>query len=234
MPYLLTLMIAAMVGAVLASRRPRHPVGWLLLALGLSVTASGLANEYARHGLGARFGALPPRAGWPSTALPPSLGAGLRRLHPAAHSEKVGALARWRWWARVAAAAPIVFLVVLTFGLGLVIPPYQSVVKPLAALALAGALEIAANVALSVTVGGLAVGVSSSMKNSTYSRRSQMVSTVKNHTPRSRRPAGVETPARLWYPAAVPAPARGGAAWCGPRSPRPARPSCWSSPFMRW
>jgi hypothetical protein len=26
---------------VLASRRPRHPVGWLLLALGLSVTVDG-------------------------------------------------------------------------------------------------------------------------------------------------------------------------------------------------
>jgi hypothetical protein len=28
---------------VLASRRPRHPVGWLLLALALSLTAAGLA-----------------------------------------------------------------------------------------------------------------------------------------------------------------------------------------------
>ncbi len=64
---------------------------------------------------------------------------------------------RWRWWARVAAAAPIIFLVALTFGLGLVLPSYRSVGKPLAAPALAGALEIAANVALSVTVGSLAV-----------------------------------------------------------------------------
>src|SRR4029453_10884338 len=30
------------VGAVVASRRPRHPVGWLLLALGLSLTAAGV------------------------------------------------------------------------------------------------------------------------------------------------------------------------------------------------
>ena len=33
--YLLAAVSAATVGAVLASRRPRHPVGWLLLALGL-------------------------------------------------------------------------------------------------------------------------------------------------------------------------------------------------------
>ena len=33
----LALVSAVTVGAVLASRRPRHPVGWLLLGLGLSL-----------------------------------------------------------------------------------------------------------------------------------------------------------------------------------------------------
>jgi cytochrome bd-type quinol oxidase subunit 2 len=37
----------ATVGAVLASRRRRHPVGWLLLAFGLSLIAAGLAVAYA-------------------------------------------------------------------------------------------------------------------------------------------------------------------------------------------
>ena len=32
-PYLLAMVSAATVGAVLASRRPRHPVGWLLLGI---------------------------------------------------------------------------------------------------------------------------------------------------------------------------------------------------------
>src|SRR6266545_3757647 len=36
--YLLAAVSAVTVGAVLASRRPRHPVGWLLLALGLWFT----------------------------------------------------------------------------------------------------------------------------------------------------------------------------------------------------
>jgi hypothetical protein len=58
-PYLLGLVSAATVGAVLASRRPRHPVGWLLLALGLSVTFTRVAEGYARYGLLARPGALP-------------------------------------------------------------------------------------------------------------------------------------------------------------------------------
>jgi hypothetical protein len=42
---MLALVSAATVGAVLASRRPRHPVGWLLLALGLSLMAGGLVLQ---------------------------------------------------------------------------------------------------------------------------------------------------------------------------------------------
>ena len=72
-PYLLAIAVAATVGAVLASRRPRHPVGWLLLALGLSVTGSGVADGYARYGLVARPGRSPPPAGWRSTARRPPL-----------------------------------------------------------------------------------------------------------------------------------------------------------------
>ncbi len=33
------------VGAVLASRRPGHPVGWLLLVLGLSLAWGGVASD---------------------------------------------------------------------------------------------------------------------------------------------------------------------------------------------
>jgi hypothetical protein len=57
--YLLGAVSAATVGAVLASRRPHHPVGWLLLTLGLLVAAHGVAVGYANYGLFARPGALP-------------------------------------------------------------------------------------------------------------------------------------------------------------------------------
>jgi hypothetical protein len=50
---------AATVGAVLASRRPRHPVGWLLLAQTLSLLATGAAAQYLAWGLLAPGGALP-------------------------------------------------------------------------------------------------------------------------------------------------------------------------------
>jgi hypothetical protein len=58
-PQVVAAVSAATVGAVLAARRPRHPVGWLLLGLGLSLTGWGLAFGYTRYGLVARPGALP-------------------------------------------------------------------------------------------------------------------------------------------------------------------------------
>ena len=58
-PAVLGIVSAATVGAVLASRRPRHPVGWLLLGLGLSVSASGVADGYAPFGLLVRPRELP-------------------------------------------------------------------------------------------------------------------------------------------------------------------------------
>ena len=49
----------ATVGAVVASRRPHHPVGWLLLTIGLLPNASMPALAYANYGLAASPGALP-------------------------------------------------------------------------------------------------------------------------------------------------------------------------------
>src|SRR6266487_7101284 len=71
--YALVERLSRTVGAVLAGRRPRHPVGWLLLAFALSLTANGVAGGYAPYGLEARPGALP-AAAWvamyyPATAL---------------------------------------------------------------------------------------------------------------------------------------------------------------------
>jgi hypothetical protein len=51
---------AVTAGALLASRRPLHPVGWLLLAFGLVPQAlSAAAEGYARYGILARPDTLP-------------------------------------------------------------------------------------------------------------------------------------------------------------------------------
>jgi hypothetical protein len=42
-----------------ASRRPRHPVGWLLVALALSLIATAAAAQYLTWGLLVRPGGLP-------------------------------------------------------------------------------------------------------------------------------------------------------------------------------
>jgi hypothetical protein len=152
--YVLGSLSAATVGAVLASRRPRHPVGWLLLALGLLVVAAGVATGYARYGLLVRPGTLPGAvyaAAYNSVGLlpiAPCLGF-ILLLTP------TGSLPspRWRWWARTAAAAPlvaVVSLVLLPFA-----QPYQSVANPLAVAALTNPLEAIAAVTLVVT--GLAI-----------------------------------------------------------------------------
>jgi hypothetical protein len=50
---------AATVGALLASRRPSHPVGWLLLVVGLSDQFDGLISNYVHYGVMGRSGGLP-------------------------------------------------------------------------------------------------------------------------------------------------------------------------------
>jgi hypothetical protein len=135
--YVLTLVSAATVGAVLASRRPRHPVGWLLLALGLSVVAAGVAQGYAGYGLEVRPGWLP-GARWvalygdaPGIVWSALVGF-ILLLTP------TGSLPspRWRWWAMVTAAVPVVFLLGEPLGAVLLGGPDEPVISPLAGLVL--------------------------------------------------------------------------------------------------
>jgi hypothetical protein len=93
-----------------AGRRPRHPVGWLLLGVGLAVALSVVVEWYAKYGLVVRPGSLPGAEYLPGFAV---LGFTVIALACAGFVlllTPTGKLPspRWRWWARVAAAAPVV------------------------------------------------------------------------------------------------------------------------------
>jgi hypothetical protein len=153
---------AATVGAVLAGRRPRHPVGWLLLACGLSLSAAGVAGGYAPYGLQVRPGALP-AAAWvalyyPATALTPlALLSLVLLLTPTGSPPSPG----WRWWAWLMAGA----LAVLVLAMPLAPRPpeerYQAVDNPFDLRPFGGALLLANRALLAVTVLGVLVGAGS-------------------------------------------------------------------------
>ena len=84
---------AATVGALVASRRPGHRVGWLLLALGLAIAVAGFSNSYSRYGLVARPGAVPAAIWLAGAAAAVSSLPGRHRLHPAAHPHRLAAVA---------------------------------------------------------------------------------------------------------------------------------------------
>ncbi len=150
----------ATVGGLLATRRPRHPVGWLLLGVGLGLVITLLIQSYVDYGLLARPGTLP----------------GARYMAGFAYSTSVVWLScasfvllltptgklpspRWRWWAWVAAVAPVVMMLGSVVQPDPLAPDYHG--NPLAVPALARVLVVPAVAGVVVVLISLLVGAGS-------------------------------------------------------------------------
>ncbi|HJU01469.1 MAG TPA: hypothetical protein VJ966_09725 [Actinomycetes bacterium] len=143
---------AATVGAVLASRRPAHPVGWLLLGFALSLAASGVISSYVTYGLLARPGALP-AVDLVARYYPATGAAALALLSLVLLLTPTGSLpsARLRWWAVITAATPVVLVLVMPVAPGRFDPQLLLASSPFSDRALGGVLLVATRVALVVT-----------------------------------------------------------------------------------
>jgi hypothetical protein len=140
-PLLAAAVSAATVGALLGSRRPTHPVGWLLLGLGLLVVANVVASGYVNYGLLARPGSLP------AASYLAGISNGIQVLWLACVGfvlllTPTGSLPspRWRWWARVAAAAPVLLVLLFAVDPQPLLPEHPTIGNPLAVPVPAGVL----------------------------------------------------------------------------------------------
>jgi hypothetical protein len=159
-PVVLAVASAAAVGALVAGRRPRHPVGWLLLGIALSVSFNVLVEPYVKYGLVVRPGSLP-GAFYLLPFVYSSFLVGLACAGFVLLLTPTGSLPspRWRWWARVAAAAPAVTVLGLAVQPDPLAPEYLG--NPVAVPALAPALLVAALAGMAVVAAGLVAGAGS-------------------------------------------------------------------------
>ena len=158
----LAMVSSVTVGAVVAARRPAHPVGWLLLGIALSLTATAATAQYFVYGLLVRPGALP-AARYAVLYQPATTFTALTLIGFVLLLTPTGSLPspRWRWPARVMAATPAVLVLVVTLAGGPVDPRYQAVGGPFDLRGLDGVLLAANWTALAVTVVALVAAAAS-------------------------------------------------------------------------
>jgi hypothetical protein len=157
---ILAVVSTATVGALVASRRPHHPVGWLLLASGLALMLNLLVEPYVKYGLLGRPGSLPGARylvglSYVTIVVWLSLAGFALLLTPTGRLPSP----RWRWWARVAAAAPVVAVLGALVDPNPLAPEYYG--NPLAVPALSRVLLVPAVAGVAVVFVSLLVAAGS-------------------------------------------------------------------------
>jgi len=149
----------ATVGALVAGRRPGHPVGWLMLSFGLSLSAAGVALAYTNYSV-ARAGA-PPAAELVALWLPATIVTAMACNGFILLLTPTGALPspRWRWWAGITAATPAVLLLAVT--LARPSSPVRPVRSPLDLSVLEGGPLVAYQTAFAVVISAVVVAAAS-------------------------------------------------------------------------
>jgi signal transduction histidine kinase len=130
----LAVVMSAAVGFVLVARRGENPIGWLLMANGLVVAASGIATNYAAYGYfehpgssGAALAAAIDQASWPLFFAP---FAAIAFVFPDGRLPS----ARWRPVAVASAVLLVLMLGLLLFSGRRLEPPYDALESPLPGL----------------------------------------------------------------------------------------------------
>jgi hypothetical protein len=149
----LAALTASTVGAVLASHRPLHPVGWLLLTLGLCMAGGGVIAGYLPYTVIIRPGALGgagllARIYTPLTNLALAALGLVLLLTPTGSAPSPG----WRRWGFASAAAMAALAVAATVAPGSVDARALAVEGPVGPPAFGGALAVLSQLALATAI----------------------------------------------------------------------------------
>ncbi|MGE0228507.1 MAG: histidine kinase [Dehalococcoidia bacterium] len=129
----LALLSAAVVGSALAVRHPRHPVGWLFVAFGVSIAIGGVAEEYARYAALARPGVWP-GAGYAAVVADGIFAPWLVFIALILLLTPTGVppSPRWRPVAWAAGCGGILLVLGMVFSTSPLDPPFEQVPNPMA------------------------------------------------------------------------------------------------------
>lgn len=150
---------SGVVGVALAASRPKHPVGWLFLALSGAMLLSGVVDAYVDYGLRARPGSLPMAEGaaviGDKSFIPwLVLVAFVLFLTPTGrHLSR-----RWQWVARTTLVAGILSFVFGLMSSRPLSPPYAKVESPWVVPPVQGAINFVASWTILIVGVGLILG----------------------------------------------------------------------------